>query len=124
MSIKAILFDLDGTLLPMDQDKFLKLYFKAISTFISYEGEYDPQTFMKAMWSGISAMQNNDGKRTNDVAFFTELEKYFGEYRVEKDMILYDRFYKEQFSVTKDACFYSEYPRKIIDLIKSKNIKY
>ena len=25
--IKAILFDLDGTLLPMDQDTFIKAYF-------------------------------------------------------------------------------------------------
>ena len=25
--IKAVLFDLDGTLLPMDQDLFLKTYF-------------------------------------------------------------------------------------------------
>ena len=27
MSINAILFDLDGTLLPMDQDLFMKYYF-------------------------------------------------------------------------------------------------
>lgn len=27
MSIKAVLFDLDGTLLPMDQDVFVKAYF-------------------------------------------------------------------------------------------------
>ena len=26
MSIKAVLFDLDGTLLPMDQDTFIKAY--------------------------------------------------------------------------------------------------
>ena len=27
MKIKAVLFDLDGTLLPMDQDVFIKAYF-------------------------------------------------------------------------------------------------
>ena len=27
MKIKAVLFDLDGTLLPMDQDSFIKTYF-------------------------------------------------------------------------------------------------
>lgn len=27
MSIKAVLFDLDGTLLPMDQEEFVKAYF-------------------------------------------------------------------------------------------------
>ena len=29
MSIKAVLFDLDGTLLPMDQDKFIQTYLRA-----------------------------------------------------------------------------------------------
>ena len=28
MSIQVVLFDLDGTLLPMDQDVFIKAYFK------------------------------------------------------------------------------------------------
>ncbi len=27
MSMKAVFFDLDGTLLPMDQDEFVKAYF-------------------------------------------------------------------------------------------------
>ncbi len=31
MDVKAILFDLDGTLLPMDQDLFMKYYFEALA---------------------------------------------------------------------------------------------
>ena len=31
MKIKAILFDLDGTLLPMNQDEFTKAYFGALA---------------------------------------------------------------------------------------------
>ena len=31
MSIKAILFDLDGTLLPMDQDLFTEGYFRLLA---------------------------------------------------------------------------------------------
>ena len=30
MAVNTILFDLDGTLLPMDQDSFTKAYFKAL----------------------------------------------------------------------------------------------
>lgn len=29
--IKTVLFDLDGTLLPMDQEKFTKSYFKQLA---------------------------------------------------------------------------------------------
>ncbi len=28
--IKTVLFDLDGTLLPMDYEKFMKMYFKGL----------------------------------------------------------------------------------------------
>ena len=31
MNIKTVLFDLDGTLLPMDQDTFVKAYFGYLS---------------------------------------------------------------------------------------------
>ena len=31
MRIKAVLFDLDGTLLPMDQDHFVKTYFQLLA---------------------------------------------------------------------------------------------
>ena len=39
MKIKAVLFDLDGTLLPMDQDLFLKSYFKGIGKKLFCETE-------------------------------------------------------------------------------------
>ena len=41
MSIKAILFDLDGTLLPMDQDVFVQSYFKLLATRMAPFG-YEP----------------------------------------------------------------------------------
>lgn len=123
MSVKAILFDLDGTLLPMDQDKFLKLYFKEITEYVCLKKELEPQLFMDAMWRGISAMQNNDGKKTNDAAFFTELEKTFGTYTVERDLPIFDRFYSERFSYVKEACGFSRYSRMIIDFLKERDVK-
>ena len=35
MNIKAVLFDLDGTLLPMDQDIFVKSYFGLLAKKLS-----------------------------------------------------------------------------------------
>ena len=40
--IKTILFDLDGTLLPMDQDAFTKAYFKSLSEYLLPFG-YEPK---------------------------------------------------------------------------------
>ena len=39
--IKAVLFDLDGTLLPMDEEIFIKDYFEGLTKKISPHG-YDP----------------------------------------------------------------------------------
>ena len=42
MKPKAVLFDLDGTLLPMDQDAFTKGYFKLLAKKLSPHG-YEPE---------------------------------------------------------------------------------
>ena len=42
MPIKAVLFDLDGTLLPMDQDLFVKYYFGSLAKKLAPHG-YEAQ---------------------------------------------------------------------------------
>ena len=49
MDIKAVLFDLDGTLLPMDQDKFVCLYFELMAKRMAGYG-YEPQKLTATAW--------------------------------------------------------------------------
>ena len=66
MSIRHILFDLDGTLLPMVQDDFVKFYMPLLAkTYIAQGVKVDPQKFIKAVWAGYEARVKNDGRRTN-----------------------------------------------------------
>ena len=46
MQLTTVLFDLDGTLLPMDQDEFVKDYFVRIAHTMARHG-YDPQKFWR-----------------------------------------------------------------------------
>lgn len=72
---KAILFDLDGTLAPMDMDEFTVGYFKDLGKKVNCFGR-SPEEFQKIIWSGVKAMVMNDGSRPNRDAFwekFTEL---------------------------------------------------
>ena len=46
MSIKAVLFDLDGTLLPMDQDEFVKAYSMGLAKKLAPHG-YEPEKLVK-----------------------------------------------------------------------------
>ena len=58
MSIKTVLFDLDGTLLPMDQDKFMKAYFGGLAKRLAPMG-YDPDRLVKGIFAGTAAMVKN-----------------------------------------------------------------
>ena len=72
MAIKHILFDLDGTLLPMVQDEFVRFYMPLLAKAYLKKGvEMDPKGFIGAVWKGYEAMVKNDGSRTNREAFWS-----------------------------------------------------
>lgn len=99
MNIKAILFDLDGTLLPMDQEAFTQGYFKELAAVISPLG-IDPKTLVKVVWAGTDAMVKNNGQQTNKEVFWNTFAALSG-----TDMAVYqpacDRFYTEEFHHAK-----------------------
>lgn len=72
--ITTVLFDLDGTLLPFEQDDFVKYYFSELSKKLAPLG-YDPQLTVKSVWAGTKAMVCNDGSRTNSEAFWEVFDK-------------------------------------------------
>ena len=75
--INAVLFDLDGTLLPMDNDIFTKYYFKLLCAELMPKG-YDPQQLVDSIWAGTAAMVRNDNSQTNEEAFWKEFTKRLG----------------------------------------------
>ena len=96
MKKKTILFDLDGTLLPMDQDAFTRGYFKLLAQKLAPHG-YDPAALVDNIWAGTAAMVGNDGKRTNEAAFWDRFAALYGE-QVREDIPLFDAFYRQEFS--------------------------
>ena len=75
MKRQAILFDLDGTLLPMDLDEFVEGYFALLAKRFS---EYDPKAFLGAVWKGTRAMMANDGSMTNEQRFWSVFSAALG----------------------------------------------
>ena len=51
--LQAILFDLDGTLLPMDNDYFTKVYFRHLAATAAQWGYTDSGLLVKAVWAGV-----------------------------------------------------------------------
>ena len=67
--LNTILFDLDGTLLPMDQDKFMKAYFGGLARRLAPLG-YEPDRLVKGIFAGTAAMAKNTGEKTNEDVFW------------------------------------------------------
>lgn len=100
--LETILFDLDSTLLPMDQDEFVKEYFKHLAKKLAPHG-YDVRKLVDAVWKGTGAMVRNDGSCLNDEAFWREFANIFGEAAL-KDKPLFDEFYEKEFDNARVRC--------------------
>lgn len=121
MSAKAILFDLDGTLLPMDQDVFVEAYFKGLAKKLAPVG-YDPQKLIEAVWAGTYAMIKNNGEKTNEEAFWQYFCSVFGE-KARDDEPHFEEFYKTDFDNVKSVCGFEKQAAEIIKMIKAAGVK-
>ena len=121
MKITTILFDLDGTLLPMDQDLFLKYYFGALAKKLVPHG-YDPELLIQSIWKGTGAMVKNDGTVTNETVFWKHFCGIFGE-KARMDEPVFEAFYREDFQKVQASCGYTPFAAEIIALLKEKGLR-
>ncbi len=119
--IKGILFDLDGTLLPMDQDTFVKAYFKGLCGCVAPRG-YKPEELVKFIWGGIAAMVANDGSVTNEEIFWKAFTDVYGENALE-DKKYFDEYYKNDFDKVKVSCGFNPRVKPFVDSLKTKGVK-
>lgn len=113
MNIKAVLFDLDGTLLPMDQDVFVKAYFKGLAAKLAPMG-YNPEQLIGAVWNGTMQMIKNNGQVANEEVFWDSFVQVFGE-KALSDKPQFDTFYKNEFEGIKSVCGFQQ---KAVDTVR------
>ena len=95
MTYQAILFDLDGTLLPMDLDQFTEGYFHLLAQTAAPYG-YREETLVPALWKGVGAMVKNQGNRSNCEAFWETFAQVLGP-QVYDHIPIFDAFYATEF---------------------------
>lgn len=93
---QAILFDLDGTLLPMDNDEFTKGYLNLLAKEVAPYG-YTADKLIPAMWNGVGSMVRNDGTKENFQAFWETFSSIMGD-GVYEHIPVFDRFYEHDFN--------------------------
>ena len=121
MKITMILFDLDGTLLPMDQDRFTEAYFKLLTKKLLPHG-YERKKLIDSIWAGTAAMVRNDGQRTNEEAFWRKFTELNGD-QVLADKPLFEEFYQKDFQQAKDFCGYNEKAAQTVVALKRQGFR-
>lgn len=119
--IKNILFDLDGTLLPMDQDKFANGYFSRLVKKLAPLG-YDPKKTVDGIWAGTAAMVKNNGDCTNEQAFWNKFGEIFGEKAI-KDKPVFDEYYRVEFQDVKTDCGFNTQAAGTVKKLKKDGFK-
>ncbi len=118
--ITTVLFDLDGTLLPFEQDDFVKIYFSELCRKLAPMG-YEPQHTVKSVWGGTKAMVMNDGSRLNSEAFwetFNAMNPGLPDARP-----ACDEFYTHEFEKAKASLKYIPDRRPMIERLKSAGLR-
>lgn len=119
--VTTVLFDLDGTLLPMDQDLFANTYFMSIAKAVSPCG-YEVKPLIEAIWKGTYAMMKNTGEKINETVFWETFAAIFGD-RVYGDKPAFDRFYAEHFDEISAVCGYDERAAEVVRLCRQRGRK-
>ena len=79
--LKGVFFDLDGTLLPMEEDHFTQVYFQELCKKAALYG-YNPQELTQVVWGGVKQMYQNQGTLTNEEVFWTHFKKSYSEEKI------------------------------------------
>ena len=120
MAIRYVLFDLDGTLLPMDKEVFVKAYLKGLAAKMAPYG-FDPQKISEALWVGTGAMMKTDGSLRNDELFWKVFQGIVGAFG-DEHFAAVDDFYANEFQSVREVCGFSPCSAEVIAAVKEKGL--
>lgn len=116
--IKYVLFDLDGTLLPMDEKKFESEYFKSLHEAVN---EYfSLEDLVKIIWSCTKEMVLNTEDLTNEEVFYAAFKETVKEPLFSTCLPLFNQYYEENFDRVKPTTWVSQPMIDAVNRLKEK----
>jgi len=115
---KAIFFDLDGTLLPIDMDEFLHRYFIKLRIYVTRLG-LDAERFSYALNEGMKSMGADHPGKTNREAFWSTFNALFGESADTMENVLLD-FYENDFGEIGAGIQPNPAARRVVEDLRKK----
>jgi len=121
MSLRYLLLDLDGTLLPMDMDEFLGAYLRLLASRMA--GYMPPDRFVRELLASTEAMIHNlDPDRTNEEVFMHDFFLRTGLPEAEVRSI-FDDFYASDFRALIDYTRPSPLARLIVEEARRRGLE-
>ncbi len=124
--MNTVLFDLDGTLLPMDLKEFTDTYILLLKNRLISAG-YDGDKIIESLWVGVEAIQSNNGMITNEECFWKAFENHMtngagkmetkAKRKLEKEIL---KFYREDFGIVRYVTHATETVSECIEILKQK----
>ena len=119
-NIKAVLFDLDGTLIDVDLKKFIPGYLKLLSESISHL--VPPKRVILKLLKASEAVSKNDGTQTNDSLFADIFFPLEGHTRDEIQPF-FDKFYETKFVELKKFTKKKESALSVVSKVFERKLK-
>ncbi|MGE4282282.1 MAG: HAD family hydrolase [Clostridia bacterium] len=115
--LDTFLFDLDGTLLPLDTDQFMKIYFNELGK--AFHDIIEPKTLTRSIWNATEAMVRSTEHQTNEEVF---MERFFSLIEGDKDTYMqrFNAFYDNEFMRVKSSVQDMPLIKECINMLKEK----
>jgi len=118
--LKAVLLDLDNTLILFDELKYYTAYFKKLNSF--FDDEFTPDELRERVVNGTMALRFNKGEKTNRQCFL----EVFASGREAKAAVLWDRFmafYREAYGDIKVTVDLPDGLYPVMDRLRATGLK-
>ncbi len=118
--LRCVLFDLDGTLLPMAFDDFFGAYFKHIGRWMS--SVIDPKALVDAIWaSAVKVQKNDDAAALNIDVFYAEFKRLTG---LDEAMFraMFKDYYVNSFSELGNGAPQEPLAIKSVEMLKARGV--
>ncbi|MBP5773636.1 MAG: HAD family hydrolase [Eubacterium sp.] len=127
--MNTVLFDLDGTLLPIDMKDFVDTFMELLKGYLTSR-DFNPDDIVPSIWKAIGAMEVNDGLITNEEMFWKVLmedlsskdESYDKKFRRRFQKSL-DKFYTGDFQMIRYMVRPSQECHDAVMMLKEKGYR-